>query len=895
MKRIIPILVVALAIQTTAYAQNLPQTPQNTFPTGAQLFEAIEIPSDIEYIPGSGGMAVINSISNGFWNEPGTWDCGCIPGELDDVIVSAGDTVTLNMDANITSLTIQDTGSFRLESDGTHTMTFTGDWTTDGEFIPENGTLVISGSADQNIVGPTEVYNMVLVGGQNVNIVTEVRVTNVLSIDGATLIPNDRLTLAATGSKTASLDKITNGQILGSIVVEKEISATNNGWITISAPLMAGTIEEWNDDFLTTGFIGADYPGYNFQSIQYYDETNTEEPFVGIDSATQEIVTGLGYYVYANAGTYPVETVGQPVIGAHNLPVTFTPTGDVTKEGLNVLGNPYASDINWDNEAGWNKQNVNGALHVWDVSQNQFRAYNNGYGVNGGTSLIRSCEAFWVQANGSNPLLNINEEAKVIDWTPEVNTSNDFIRIAMSGTETTDELIVAFNDGALLDYEALNDAFKFFSSGDTPNIATRSADDQNLSINVVELGGGGFDIPVVIRAPEGGDFTLGVLDFPQLETMACMALEDLLTGEMYELSEGTLISFSTTPVEDQEVRFVIHVGETIYAESFDVLCNGGLEGSAVAQGTGSGPWDIVWTDADENVLASYEDVSDLITLGGLGAGSYTVTITNNDYCDNLSKTVTITEPDSMYLVDDMVMHIDCGETNSGEIIVLADGGTGALSYDWSHGASGSGVGDLTAGTYTVTISDENGCTLEQEYEVTAAPTVEAFFDADSQVIDLIDGSANISFDNQSTNATSFSWDFGDGSDPSTQENPSHTYTAAGVYVVSLTASNDECEGEYQIVIQVQEVTTGIEETSFTEGITLVHENGNLMLNFRLMAPTQVEINGFNTLGQQLIEPISGSFQNERIELQFNHKVPVCIITVTNRATTESKSFKILNQ
>jgi PKD repeat protein len=45
------------------------------------------------------------------------------------------------------------------------------------------------------------------------------------------------------------------------------------------------------------------------------------------------------------------------------------------------------------------------------------------------------------------------------------------------------------------------------------------------------------------------------------------------------------------------------------------------------------------------------------------------------------------------------------------------------------------------------------------------------------------------FANQSLRSTSYNWDFGDGSAFSTLTNPTHTYTAAGTYVVTLTAKN----------------------------------------------------------------------------------------------------------
>src|SRR5690606_19012622 len=52
----------------------------------------------------------------------------------------------------------------------------------------------------------------------------------------------------------------------------------------------------------------------------------------------------------------------------------------------------------------------------------------------------------------------------------------------------------------------------------------------------------------------------------------------------------------------------------------------------------------------------------------------------------------------------------------------------------------------------------------------------------------------VQFNNLSANATSYTWDFGDGSPASTGTAPSHTFTASGVYTVRLIARNpDACK------------------------------------------------------------------------------------------------------
>ncbi len=103
------------------------------------------------------------------------------------------------------------------------------------------------------------------------------------------------------------------------------------------------------------------------------------------------------------------------------------------------------------------------------------------------------------------------------------------------------------------------------------------------------------------------------------------------------------------------------------------------------------------------------------------------------------------------------------------------------------------------GTYTVTLTVSNAAgsssATQTNYIVVNGLPAAAF---SSQTNGL-----EASFNNQSTNATSYEWDFGDGTS-SNEESPSHTYAADGVYTVTLTAFN-EC-GSVSTTQQVTIVT-----------------------------------------------------------------------------------------
>jgi len=125
--------------------------------------------------------------------------------------------------------------------------------------------------------------------------------------------------------------------------------------------------------------------------------------------------------------------------------------------------------------------------------------------------------------------------------------------------------------------------------------------------------------------------------------------------------------------------------------------------------------------------------------------------------------------------------------------VTASPETGMLpfSYSWDTGAETGTVTGLSAGQYCVTVSDGNGCSTSDCISVTVAdqpnPPVADFTADATQGCDML----TVQFTDMSTNnPTSWNWQFGDGT-TSTTENPQHTYTASGVYTVSLTVSNDD--------------------------------------------------------------------------------------------------------
>jgi len=130
----------------------------------------------------------------------------------------------------------------------------------------------------------------------------------------------------------------------------------------------------------------------------------------------------------------------------------------------------------------------------------------------------------------------------------------------------------------------------------------------------------------------------------------------------------------------------------------DVTCNGGSDG-AIDQTIVGGtlPFTFVWSNG-----ANTEDIN------GLTTGTYTVTITDAGACSSIGS-YTINEPTPIVVTSSSI-DVTCNAGNNGSItLITITGGIAPYTFLWSNGASTQNVAGLSAGPYSVTVSDANGC------------------------------------------------------------------------------------------------------------------------------------------------------------------------------------------
>lgn len=100
-------------------------------------------------------------------------------------------------------------------------------------------------------------------------------------------------------------------------------------------------------------------------------------------------------------------------------------------------------------------------------------------------------------------------------------------------------------------------------------------------------------------------------------------------------------------------------------------------------------------------------------LTGVSAGIYQVVVKDAKGC-SFQGSYNIASPSSIQLGGTLTMP-SCGTISNGQIKLDITGGTAPYSYQWSNGSTQSQIQNLSAGTYSVKVTDSSGCSVEKQY------------------------------------------------------------------------------------------------------------------------------------------------------------------------------------
>lgn len=136
----------------------------------------------------------------------------------------------------------------------------------------------------------------------------------------------------------------------------------------------------------------------------------------------------------------------------------------------------------------------------------------------------------------------------------------------------------------------------------------------------------------------------------------------------------------------------------------NVSCNGAADGSAsMAVSGGTTPYTYLWSNTATAATAT-----------GLSAATYSATATDANGCEVIANAIVITEP--------TLLTSTATDNGNGTATAVGTGGTGAYTYQWDAAAGNQttamATGLINNTTYSVTITDVNGCTSVSTVTVT---------------------------------------------------------------------------------------------------------------------------------------------------------------------------------
>jgi gliding motility-associated-like protein len=289
--------------------------------------------------------------------------------------------------------------------------------------------------------------------------------------------------------------------------------------------------------------------------------------------------------------------------------------------------------------------------------------------------------------------------------------------------------------------------------------------------------------------PTGGTTADGNYDFEWNTGLTTRAQSATLTN----LNPG---QYCVTVTDDNDCPFerCYNVGaiKTLSIVSIleDVSCNGGDDGEIFVSGSTSGaPADEPYTFSWDTFNTPPTSTPTTSTISDLSVGTYIVTMMDADPAGCMvADTLMVSQPDSLAV--SLLDRTDetCIVGNDGSITIAVIGGTGPYTYSWSHDMmlTDSIADGLSAGSYTVQVTDANNC-LDMLTEVVSAPdppVVTQLEDDSVSCPDDTDGALQVFAVPPSAGVTitSYAWSNG-GTTPNIQN------LSPGQYIVTITASN----------------------------------------------------------------------------------------------------------
>ncbi len=490
----------------------------------------------------------------------------------------------------------------------------------------------------------------------------------------------------------------------------------------------------------TAGGISNMVEGCNYGSVSFTRQTVTNQPLTVQYWLAGTAINGTDYpQIGASPNPLSPKTITIPANQA-TASINIDPYQDAISEGLEYLtvylGNPYCSN------------SITDSLRFY-IQDSLF------------TTVVPVIDSICI---GQSVQLTTTGGGSAFAWLPISGLSNASITSPIATPSATTTYTLTTTASSCIKSKTstifVSDISLAFTS---TNVLCNGAN--NGLANVIATGG----FPPYSYSWTG----------PSGFTSTAASINNLMPGTYSVTVTGRKgCSKSGTIIITEPTALTTSVSSPTYNGGYNISCNGASTGAAsvVASG-GTAPYSYAWAPAGGSNA----------TVSNLTAGTYTVTVTDNNGCVSI-KTISLTQPVNIVASISSQTNVLCYSNSSGAATVSVSGGTMPYTYSWNStpAQSASTATNLQAGTYTVTVRDANNCSLSTTVSITQ-PNAALSSSVLSQTNVLCRGNATGSAIITTLGGTapySYSWNT-----TPTQTNSTAINLPAGNYLATVTDAN----------------------------------------------------------------------------------------------------------
>lgn len=516
--------------------------------------------------------------------------------------------------------------------------------------------------------------------------------------------------LWSSGATTEDLTGVSEGSYTVTVTDDNGCQAIMNFTLT-APPALYGTVDV--TDVSCNGFSDGAIDVTLFGGVPPYTVTWTPGPVVSEDLINVPADTYLGSGVDDNGCTISaLITVSEPpaiVISETHTDIQCDGDDDGSID-ITVSGGVPPYSYNWSNGATTEDlSGLSGGLYTVTVTDDNGCVESLPVTIQDGAILSFTTTVVNSECNASTGSIDLSVSGGSgtysYTWQPGGETSQD---LANLGAGVYSVIVTDDVDGCVDSVSAIVTDFP------GPNITGVVTNGSNCIAN-----DGSIDVTITDGS---GDYTIAWSHGPTTEDVTGLPAGNYSITVTDNIS-GCIGIAGFTVTDDSEI--------TASATTVDASC-GVADGAIDLTVSGpSGPYTFFWSTTDVS-----EDIS------GLAAGIYSVTITDVNGC-TLDTSFNVNDAGSPSL-SGVVTDPSCDGFTNGAVDLTVSGGTPPYAFLWSSGASTEDLSGVSEGSYSVTVTDDNGCVAIMNFTLTAPAPLSGTVDVtDVSCNGLSDGSIDV--------------------------------------------------------------------------------------------------------------------------------------------------------